>query len=302
MKILTIGASGYLGGGAARALRAAGHDVIANARTEESAQKMRALGYKTVSGDVENPASLAEAAAASDGVVYAVQLNGEHAEEQDSNALRALLDALAGTKKPFVYTSGVWLYGNTGERVADESTQPNPLPSGSFRPRLERIVLDAVPRGIRSIVVRPGCVYGDARGLPAMFVNSAATEGAARTIGDGSNRWAMIHVDDLGALYEKLITQATSGEIYNATDDTTFTQLEIAQAASHAVGGTGSTVPWPVEKARAALGPWVAALAMDQRVTSARARARLGWKPREKSVLHDLEFGSYRKNAAAAAR
>lgn len=293
MKVLVIGASGYLGGGAARALRAAGHDVVAGARSDAAREKLSAAGYAVVPADVADPASLAAAARESDAVVFAVQLNQADAAAVESRALHALAGALAGTSKALLYTSGVWYYGPTGDRVADWKSPPNPLPFGAARPGLEKIVLDAAPSGVRSIVVRPGCVYGEGKGLPAMFVQSARESGAARTIGDGKNRWAVVHVDDLGRHYALSIEKAEPGDIFNATDETAFTQLEIAQAASRGAGKGGATTVWPVEEAIAALGPWVEALTMDQRATSIRARSHLGWTPQAANILEDLERGSY---------
>ncbi|MBV8490795.1 MAG: NAD-dependent epimerase/dehydratase family protein, partial [Candidatus Eremiobacteraeota bacterium] len=220
MKIFSIGATGYLGGGAARALVAAGHEVLASARTDDAAARLNALGYTAVRCDVSDPRTLIEPVRASEGVIYAVQLNGPDAAEIDAAALEALVDALAGTSKALLYTSGVWYYGPTGDRVADETTPANPPPATVARPRLEKIVLDGAARGVRAVVIRPGDVFGEASGLPSMFVQSARESGAARTIGDGSNRWPVIHVDDLARLYVQALEKAEAGDVFNATDDT----------------------------------------------------------------------------------
>jgi nucleoside-diphosphate-sugar epimerase len=292
MKIFVIGASGFLGGGAARALAAAGHEVLAAARSEAARERLTALGYRTVDADVERPHSLAEPARSCDAAIYAVQLQHADAEAIETRALEAIVDALAGTSKPFTYTSGVWYYGSTGERVAGEDFPANPPAGLTGRPRIEALVRDAAGRGVRSTVLRPGIVYGHGGGLPALLVQSASG-GVAKTIGDGLNHWPVVHVDDLARLYVLALTQAAGGDAYNATDDTSFTQRDIAAAASRAAGGDGATVSWPVEEAVAAMGGWIANLALDQRVTSARAHTQLGWSPQEATIIEDLERGSY---------
>ncbi len=299
VKVLVIGATGFLGGGAARALRAGGHEVVANARGDVAAKRLRDLGYEVVRGDVAQPETLIEAARAADATIYAVQLTTPDAAAVDGAALRALAGALEGTSKAFVYTSGIWFYGPVSGPPADEDTPPNPPPYLAARPQLEAAVLESANRGVRAIVLRPGDVFGEGKGLPSMFVASARDAGAARTIGDGSNRWPVIHVDDLGRLYVAAVERAQPGDVYNVNDETAYAQLEIAQAASRGAGKGGATAVWPVADAVAAMGPWASALAMDQVVTSARARARLGWAPREATIVDDLERGSYASGGAA---
>jgi nucleoside-diphosphate-sugar epimerase len=293
MKVLVIGATGYLGGGAARALRTAGHEVTGTARSDRARDALGLAGYDVVAADVRDPASLMDAARANEAVVYAVQLNEADADSVNASALHALVDALADSSKALLYTSGVWYYGSTGDRVADEQTPPNPPPVIASRPRLEAIVLEGANRGVRSVVIRPGDVFGEGKGLPAMYGAWAREGGTTRTIGDGSNRWAVVDVDDLGRHYALALEHARAGDVFNATDETTFTQLEIAQAASRGAGKDGTSTAWPVEEACAALGPWAACLAMDQRVTSLRARTVLGWTTQARTILEDLERGSY---------
>lgn len=293
MNVLVIGATGYLGGGAVRALAARGAVVWGAARSDAARRRLEDAGCRAVAGDVEKPDELAKAAALADAVLYAVQLNAPDAETTEVRALGALTRALAGTGKPLLYTSGVWYYGATGDRVADEETPANPPPTARARPRLEKIVLDAAREDVRAIVIRPGDVYGHGAGLPAMFVQSARESGSAKTFGDGSNRWPVVHVDDLGTLYALALDGAEPADVYNAADDTAFTQLEIARAAARGAGRGDATSVWELDDAAKALGEWSRNLALDQRVTSARARTRLHWTPRSQTILDDLERGSY---------
>ncbi len=296
MRILIIGATGYVGSAASAALRRRGHEVIGTARTPEAAVALESRGDLAVAGDVQHPRALADIAGSADGVIYAVQLSGagpDAAFATERDALSAILEALADSDTPFVYTSGVWYYGATNGAVADEDTPPNPPALVARRPELERLVLAGADRGVRTIVLRPGVVYGLGRGLPALFSKSARKDGAARYIGDGAYVWPVVHVDDLGGLFALAIEEGEPRHVFNASDGSAFRVRDMAEAASRGAGQGGRTVSWPIDEARRTLGPLVDALVLDQRISSDRARTLLGWRTRASTILDDLERGSY---------
>ncbi|HEY5426010.1 MAG TPA: NAD-dependent epimerase/dehydratase family protein [Candidatus Tumulicola sp.] len=288
MRVFVIGATGYVGSGIVRGLQERGHAVVGAARTPEAARKLREAGVEPVTSDITQPESLIAPAASADAVVYAVQYHGADGLAVEGRALGGLIDALAGTNKPFVYTSGVWIYGNTGDAIADEDSQVNPTPLVAHRPQLERIVLDGVARGVRVTIVRPGNVYGHGGGIHMMWVQSAKSTGAARFVGDGTNHWAMVQLDDLAQLYVLALEKAAAGAIYNATDETSFTVREMAEAASQGTGQNGAVTAWPLDDARLELGAFADALALDLRVNSNRARQQLGWRTRTSTILDEL--------------
>src|SRR4029450_1243631 len=102
------------------------------------------------------------------------------------------------TPKTFLYTSGVWVYGSTGDQPADETTPLTPLHLVAWRPAHEQMVLSAT--NVRGIVFRPGCVYGKPGSLTAAWFEGAS-KGDLSVVGDGKNRWAMVHVDDVAEAY-----------------------------------------------------------------------------------------------------
>ena len=179
MRILIVGATGYIGSALVRALKG-DHDLLGIARTEVAASKLREAGVEPVTGDITQPETLNAAARRPDAVVYAVQYHGSDGAQVERAALQALVDALRGTNKVFVFTSGAWIYGNTGERAATEDDPIDPTPLVAHRPQLEQIVRDG--QGVHGVVIRAGDVYGDGGGLPAMWVHSARKTGAARYV------------------------------------------------------------------------------------------------------------------------
>jgi nucleoside-diphosphate-sugar epimerase len=81
--------------------------------------------------------------------------------------------------------------------------------------------------------------------------------------------------------------------LLHAADSSSHRVQEVAEAASAAAGKDGQTESWPLEQARKTLGAYADALVLDQRVSSAKAAAMLGWKPRAAGILEDLRSGSY---------
>src|SRR3954469_16063815 len=205
MRIFLTGATGYIGSAVAERLRAAGHELTALARSDASAAKLSAAGIQAVRGDFSDPSSVGPAARAADGTI---SLATTYDPNIDGPAIDAILDALAGSTKPFIYTSGIWSHGDTGGKVVDETSPPRPAPLVSWRQAVEGRVLQAASRGIRSIVIRPAIVYGRGGGIPAGFAESAQKDGAARYVGTGENRWPFVHVDDLADLYALALEKA----------------------------------------------------------------------------------------------
>ncbi len=291
MKILLTGATGYIGGAVAEALQAAGHTVAGLARSVEAEQTIKARGLTPIRGDLNSPHSLAEGIGASDGVIHAGTTNDGRV---DGDAIHTMIDALKGSQKPLLYTSGVWVLGNTGETPADESAPVRPIPIVAWRPSVEREVLESHSQGIRGIVIRPVIVYGRGEGLAGMFVQSANETGAARYIGDGQNRWSVVHVEDLADLYVRALEKAKPGSLYHGAGGSAFRTQEIAEAASFGADAGGLTESWTVEDAREKLGGYlVEALMLDQVVSGDKARRELGWEPAAISLLEDLRYGSY---------
>ena len=290
MRIFLTGATGYIGSAVAERLRAAGHQLTALARSDASAAKLEPAGIQPVRGDFSNPKSVGQAARAADGVI---SLATTYDPSVDGPAIDAIIEALKGSNKPFIYTSGIWSHGDTGGKVVDETSPANPAELVRWRQGVEQSVLDAAPSGIRSVVIRPAIVYGRGAGIPAGFVDSARKEGAARFVGTGKNRWPLVHVDDLADLYLLALEKAPPGTLLLGVSGPSRPVHEIAAAASRGAGAGGRTVATPLDEARKKMGAYADALVLDQQASGRRAQDLLGWKPRRPDILEELERGSY---------
>jgi nucleoside-diphosphate-sugar epimerase len=290
MKVFLTGATGYIGTAVADRLRSAGHKLTGLARSDAAAARLKAAGLTPMRGDFSDPASVGSAAHQADGVI---SMATTYNPAIDGPAIDAILDALAGSDKPFVYTSGIWSHGDTGGAVVDETSPPHPAALVEWRQGVEDRVRDGARRGIRTVVIRPAIVYGRGGGIPAGFVQSAKDEGAARYVGTGNNRWPFVHVDDLADLYLLALERAPAGSVVLGVAGPSRAVSEVAAAASRGAGAGGRTVAWPLEEARQKLGPYADALVLDQQASGRRAQELLGWKPHRPDVLEDVERGSY---------
>ena len=287
MQVFLTGASGYIGSAVAEALTKAGHSVVGLARSDAQARMLAARGLGAHRGDLRDPASLAEGARHADAVIHTALAASADTGKVDQAAVEAMAGALAQSNRPFIYTSGCWVVGNTGDKIANEDTPLAPTPLVAWRPPNEQLVLEASHRGVKGIVLRPAMVYGRGGGLVAAFVQSAREHGAARVVGDGANRWTFVHLDDLADLYVRAL-HASAGTLLFAAHGEALRVRDVAEAASRAGGAGGKVETVPVEEARKTMGPFADALALDQQISGERAQRMLNWRPQGRSVLEEL--------------
>ncbi len=265
MKILIIGASGYIGSHVAAVFADAGHEVSALHRPGGAPLRPR---YGHVTGDLAEPGSLTAAAAGYDRVIHA-------GAPIDDGTDQAGAEALLASGSPLLYTTGAAVLG-AGAQDEDSPAEPHPIAAG--RPAIERRVLRS-----GGWVIRPGMVYGDGGGLVhGLLAAKAAERGTGVYIGPPGTRWPVVHVDDLAMLYLAVATRATPGTIWHGASETI--RLD---AIATALGG-GTAASWPVPEASAELGLLADLFTRDQEVSAAKTRAALDWTPAHTSIIKYL--------------
>ena len=286
MRIFLTGATGYIGSAVMEALLRSAHEVTALVRDPEKAERVASRGVQPVIGDLSKPPGYVEAAEAADAIVHTALDSSPRKQKIDRLAIDTLLEAAGrraatGRRASFVYTSGVWVLGDTQGRATEEAPV-NPTPIVSWRPEHERLVLDGARGGVRTIVIRPGLVYGGARGIIGDLLRDASN-GLVRVIGEGRNHWACIYDRDLADLYVRVATMEGASGIFHANDEADERVEDIVEAIAHQAKMRPDVRHVPLEEARKKMGPYADALALDQIVRSPRARA-LGWAPTLHSV------------------
>ena len=213
MRYFVTGASGWIGSAVVAELLEAGHEVVGLARSDASAERVRALGADVHRGELDDLESLVAGAAASDGVVH---LGYNHdfsrmgeAAQTDLAAINAIGGALEGTDRPLLIASGT--LGLATGRVATEEDAADP----SSHPRIAgaQAALGFAERGVRSIVTRfAPTVHGPGDpGFVAVLVAKARETGVAGYVGDGSNRWPAVHRLDAARLVRLAVEGAPAG-------------------------------------------------------------------------------------------
>jgi nucleoside-diphosphate-sugar epimerase len=281
MRIFLTGGTGYIGSAVLDAFVRAGHHVDALVRNSEKAAQVQARGGNPVLGDAADPKSYADAAAAADGVVLTAFEDSPRGAKVDATTIETVLAAPAAPGRFIIYTSGIWVLG-PATRPVDETAPLNPIEIVAWRPAHEARVLDAATAGWRTVVIRPGIVYGSDRGIVGDLLQDAANS-LIRVIGPGDNHWPLVYDRDLAELYVRTAANPDASGIYHANDEGDETVNHIVAAISEHAKTTPSVRHMPLAEAKQKMGPYAEALALDQIVRSPRARA-LGWTPSLRSV------------------
>ena len=304
MRIFLTGATGYVGSAVMDALLRGGHEVTALVRDPEKRDWVSRRGVQPIIGEISKPASYAAAAEAADSIVHTAFEYSKHGQKVDRQAIDTLLGAAcrraaAGRPATFIYTSGVSVLGDTQGR-ADEDAPVNPPVYVAWRPEHERLVLDGSRTGIRTVVIRPGIVYGGARGIIGDLLKDAAN-GLVRVVGAGRNHWPCIYDRDLADLYVRAATTPDAAGVFHANDEADERVGEIVEAIASQARMRPDVRHVPIAEARAKMGAYADVLALDQIVRSPRARA-LGWTPTLHSVAGSVArlFEEFRTARAAA--
>lgn len=288
MRVFVTGASGFIGSAVVRELTDAGHAVVGLARSDASAAALARAGVEVVRGDLTRPETLAAPAAQSDAVIH-LAFDHDFSKFADNcaneaRAIAALGDALVGTQKLLIVTSGVGMVRAHGRASTENDAPPS---EGGFPRTPERAADALTQRGVRVAIVRLPQVHDTRKaGLVSFVIEVARQKGFVGYVGDGGNHWAAAHVNDVARLY-RLALERNATARYHAVGEEGVRLRAIAD-----VVGKGLRMPvrsLGTDEAPAYFG-WMAALAgEDIRSASEQTRAALGWHPIGPGLIADLE-------------
>lgn len=287
-KLFITNATGYIGSAVAKHFKQKGYEVTALARNEDAVRRLTEVGIKAHQGDLQRPDSYLDAVRNTDIVIHTASTNDANFAQYDELTVNSIIEALAGTNKTFIYTSGTWVLGDTAGQPANEETPYNPLPLVAFRPKVEKRVLDAAEKDIRTIVIRPAIVYGQNRGIIAGLFEQARKDGKVRYIGKGTNHWSFVNVEDLAELYLAAAERGSAGSLFNASNGEFLTTREVAEHVANAAGIPNKIESWTLEEARQVLHSFADGFAVDQKIDASRALRVLGWQAKRPSLVQHL--------------
>jgi nucleoside-diphosphate-sugar epimerase len=295
MRIFLTGATGFIGSHVIPELIAAGHSVLGVTRSDEGAKALVAAGVEPYRGTLEDPASLVAGAAKADAVIH-LAFDHDFSRfvencEKDKRVITAIGEALVGSGKPFVITSGTGMGNSASGKPATEDfiqlDNPNP------RVVSEATGLKLSEAGVKVIVVRLPQVHDTRKqGLVSPYAMISKQKGLVGYVGEGLNRWPSAHVSDVAKLYKLAVERGEAGERFNAVDEEGVAAKDIALAIGRGLGVPA--VSLTPDEAAGHYG-WLAHfLAMDMPASGAWTRERLGWRPAGPRLLEDLAGMDYK--------
>lgn len=288
MRVLVTGATGFVGGAVVRALLADGHQVHGLVRDPGAAAALQRDGVILHAGDMREPATYVPLVGQVDSVVQAAQLStsGRVTRSRagqvfaaEHTMTTALADACLAQGRRLLYTGGCFDWGDRGDEWITEQTALSPSPMGEGHAREARLLQRMhAEQGLDVVRLNPGFVYGPGGLLRSAFVEQAR-KGRLRCIGNGSNWWSCVHVDDLGRAYAAAMTGAPPGAYYAVADSHPISLRDLTDVVTDAMKlpRVGSGPPWLVGLFIGR--PLAASLVTSFRVDATRIGAELGWRP-----------------------
>ena len=288
MKVFVTGAAGFIGSSIAAGLVKAGHEVVGLVRKPEQVEEVAKIGVSGVVGTLNDRELLIAQARAADAVINA-------ASSDNRAAVEAFVEALAGTGKVFLHTSGSSIVGDASggkgtDKIYFEDALPAPTADKAARVAIDQLVLDAAKQGVRSAVLCNTLIYGhgalprDSVQLPRLL-KQARKSGVVRHVGPGRNIWSNVFIGDVVNLYLLALDKTPAGTFYFVeSGEAAFRDMSNAMAAALKLPPAQD---WPLDQAVNEWGYEMAnyGLGSNSRVRGERARKLLGWNPRGPSVM-----------------
>ncbi|KAH3675850.1 hypothetical protein WICMUC_002496 [Wickerhamomyces mucosus] len=298
VKYFVTGGSGFIGSKVIKFLIEDGDEVLALARSDESATKLEKLGAKVLKGDLSNIEILKEGATETDGVLHLGFIhdfqNFENSAKTDRAAIEAFAQVLKQTNKPLVISSGALsLAQPIGLSPLDEHSKlpDSPFSNGPFGIRTEtaNYVASLKDQGIRSSIVRLSpIVHGpNDHAFIVILSQIAQKNGFAGYIDEGNNQWTGVHVDDAARLHILAAKKGIAGHYYHGVSSHDQTK-DIASAI-----GEKYKIPiksLTLEEAKESIGFLSTLFAANLNVSIKYTKEELGWEPKEIGLIEDYKL------------
>ena len=237
MKIFITGASGFIGGAIAKSF-SAHHQVIALARSESAAEKVRLAGAKPVLGDLSNVTSslIGDAEVVIHCAAYAEEW-GTYDQFYQANVVgteQMIAAAKASGVKRFIFIGTEAACFRGQDMLSIDESYPlafdSPYAYSKTKALSEKLVLDANSSSFQTIVLKPRMVWGpgDVSILPAVI--EMAKSGKFSWIDGGKFQTSSTHIANLVHAVNLSLTAGRGGQSYFIANDETTTIKDFLKA------------------------------------------------------------------------
>ncbi|MET8676439.1 TIGR01777 family oxidoreductase [Streptomyces sp. NPDC004647] len=252
MRIAITGSTGLIGTALVRSLRADGHEVIRLVRRPPRAADEVQWDpelQRVDAGGIAGCEAVVHLAAAGVGDRYWTKAYRKKLRDSRVLGTAAIAEAVASLDSPprvLLSASAVGIYGDTGDRIVDESAPPGHGFLAELCQAWEEAAAPAEEAGIRTVFARSGLVVSGEGGAWGRRIFPLFKLGLGGRLGDGRQYWSFIALrDEVAALRHILDTEELSGPV-NCTAPEPATNREVTAAMGRALHRpTVLTVPAP---------------------------------------------------------
>ena len=280
MNIFILGGTGSIGSAVTAELVAHDHVVTGLCRSEASAQKLAALGAQPWRGDLCNPASWR---AALDQVDVVIQLAASFDDDMaaiDAEAISVIKQQARHRSTPLrvLYTGGCWLYGETGDHAACETSPKRPIPAFAWMQVNAQSLLQD-PK-LSSCIVHPAMTYHeDGGGVFSRLLSQAASGLPLEVWGSIHTRWPLVHRRDLARAYRLLAEKPELCGHYNVAAQSGVPMRDILDEIIRRHTHDGAYLVRNRKYVMFKYGNWAEGPTLDQQMRADKIQAACGWHP-----------------------
>ena len=289
MRTLVLGATGTIGEPLTKELAWRGHELFALARTDEAERRLSARGLKIVRGDLRHPHEWSSIVREVDAVIHVAATFTDDMGEIDRVLIESLISRMQRTdrKLRFIYTGGCWLFGETGDGIADETTPFDPITP--FAWMIENWNLVENERSFASTIVHPAMVYHRDGGAVSRFIADAEERGRIEIWGSSKVRWPVVQSNDLATAYRLVLEANAPARSYCVASEEGVLVGQIVDTLGKRFKVSREPLVLQKEDVIAEQGAWAEGPMLDQQMSGQKIKQELGWAPRCSNILDEIK-------------
>ncbi len=288
MRVFVLGATGAIGHSIVPELITHGHEIVALARSDASEAKLAAKNISVIRGDLRAPMAWCKIIHDVDAIIHVAGTFSDDEGDVDHHLVLVLIAEAkrAERKIRFIYTGGCWLFGETGDEIADETSEFDPLSAFYWVVENSRLVFEAPC--FETMMIHPAMVYDRDGGTMSRFLSSAQKAGRVEVWGSLQTRWPVVHSEDNAQAYRLVLEHGQAGQSYCVAAETGVWVGEMAAVIGQRFGLTAD--PWvrDVSDVVREHGEWAFGPTLDQQISGEKIMRTLGWSPKFVNILAEI--------------